>query len=162
MSGRALRYLTQPPYNSALSRSGAGGPHWSRRRGARRGRWEGRDMAIVAVALDRFTASFADGVFERRHALLLGSSCPGHVKDLFLQNRAVQIIHAVAERDLRQRQTKADPIRGEMVDAIEIDAAHGEIAQLFECGSTSYVREHCGLRFEGKRNKPGKSAGLIL
>ena len=119
-------------------------------------------MTVKAVALDWFAASFADGVFERRHALLLGSSCPGHVKDLFLQNRAVQIIHAVAERNLRQRQAKADPISGEMLDAIEIDAAHGEIAKLLKRRSGLYVREHRSLRFEGKWDKSGKAARLIL
>ena len=121
-------------------------------------------MAIVTVALDRLAASFSDGVLECRHTLLLRSSRPGHVKDLFLQNCAVQIIHAIAERYLRQRQTKADPVSGEMVDVIEINAAHCEIAELFKCGSTFYVGkdpEGSG-RLEGKRNKPGKSACLIL
>ena len=80
-------------------------------------------MAIVTVALDRLAISLADGVFECRHTLLLRSSRPGHVKDLFLQNCAVQIIHAIAERYLRQGQTKADPVSGEMVDVIEINAA---------------------------------------
>jgi len=119
-------------------------------------------MAIVTVALDRLAISLADGVFECRHTLLLRSSRPGHVKDLFLQNCAVQIIHAIAERYLRQGQTKADPVSGEMVDVIEINAAHCEIAELFKCRSTFYVGKDSGLRLEGKRNKPGKSAGLIL
>ena len=96
-------------------------------------------MAIVTVALDRLAISLADGVFECRHTLLLRSSRPGHVKDLFLQNCAVQIIHAIAERYLRQGQTKADPVSGEMVDVIEINAAHCEIAELLKCGSTFYV-----------------------
>src|ERR687891_2584339 len=49
-----------------------------------------------------------------------------------------------------------------MVDVIQINAAHGEIAKLLKRGDAFYVREYCGLRFEGKRNEAGKSAGLIL
>src|SRR6266581_3154764 len=166
MSGRAFRYLTQPirsdSTESRPTTSGAGQFSFRCRCGFRSVSRRGRQMPVKAVALDWLATGLTDRMLECSHRLLLGSSGARHVKDFFLQDRAVQIIHAVAERDLRQRQTNADPIRGEMVDAIEIDAAHGEIAQLFECGSTSYVREHCGLRFEGKRNKPGKAAGLIL
>src|SRR2546426_3196313 len=79
-----------------ISRSGTGGLHWSRDR-ARRRRWTWRYMAIVTVALDRLAASFANGVLECRHTLFLRSSRPGHVKDLLLQDCAVQIVHALAE-----------------------------------------------------------------
>ena len=119
-------------------------------------------MTIKAIALDRIAASFADGVFERRHGLLLwrGRSC--HMENFFLQNCAVQIVHAVAERDLRQRQTKADPVSRQMVDVIQINSANGEITKLLERGHAFYVREYCSLRLEGKRNKTGKAAGLVL
>jgi len=41
------------------------------------------------------------------------------MKDLFLENRAVQIIHAVAQRDLCQWQPHAYPVRRDVVDVIE-------------------------------------------
>ena len=119
-------------------------------------------MTIKAIALDRIAASFADGVFERRHGLLLWRCSSCHMENFFLQNCAVQIIHAVAERDLRQRQTKADPVSRQMVDVIQINAADGEIAKLLKRGNAFYVREHCSLRLEGKRNKSGKAACLVL
>ena len=52
---------------------------------------------------------------------------------------AVQIIHSIAERDLRERQPHADPVGGEMIEVIEIDAADGEVAQLIEGGGACDV-----------------------
>ena len=98
-------------------------------------------MPIIAVALHRLATGFADGVFERGHGLLLRRRCSGHVKDLFLHNRAMQIVHAVAERDLRERQSKADPVGSKMIDVIQINAAHREIAKLLECGCAFDVRQ---------------------
>src|SRR4030095_1673951 len=108
-------------------------------------------MTVKAVALDRLAASFPDGVLERRYALLLGSCCPCHMENFFFQNCAVQIIHAVAERDLCQWQTKADPVSRKMVDVIQVNAANGEIAKLLKRGNAFYVREDCSLRLGGKR-----------
>src|SRR6184192_2073794 len=51
-----------------------------------------------------------------------------------------------------------------MVDAIEVNSAHREIAKLFECGGPFDVgKDPVGLgRFKRERNEPGESAGLIL
>ena len=123
-----------------------------------------RNMTVMAVALDRLAASFANGVFQRRDRLLLGRRCTGHVEDFFLQNRAVEIVHAVAQRDLRERQSEADPVGSQVVDVIEINPAHREIAKLLKCRGAFDVGENPMRlrRFERKRNKPGKTAGLIL
>src|SRR5207247_3076470 len=75
---------------------------------------------------------------------------------------AVQIIHAVAERDLRERQSQADPVRSQMVDVIEVNATHGKISKLLERRGAFYVGKHGRLRLKRERNKTCKTAGLIL
>ena len=61
-----------------------------------------RNMPIVTVALDRLPPSFTNGVFKRGDSLLLRCSSTGHVKNFFLQDCPVEIVHAVAQRDLRE------------------------------------------------------------
>src|SRR5215216_4659667 len=120
-------------------------------------------MPILAVALDRFAASFTDGMLERGDTLLLRCRCASHMEDFLLQNRAVQVGHAVAERDLCEGQSQADPVRGQMVDIVEVNSAHGKIAKLFKGGHAFYVSKNAvGLsRLERERNKAGKTICLI-
>src|SRR5947207_155103 len=119
-------------------------------------------IAIMTVALDRLATGLPDGVLKCRNSLLLRSGCARHVEDFFLQNRAVQIVHTVAERDLRERQSQADPVSGKVIDIIQINAAHRQIAKLFKCRHAFYVSKNCRLRLESERNEACKSAGLIL
>src|SRR6266511_2247396 len=119
-------------------------------------------MTVKAVALDRLAASFPNGMFERGHALLLGSCCPCHMENFFFQNCAVQIIDAVAEGDLCQRQAKTDPVSRQMVDIIQVNAANGEVAKLLKRGDAFDVGENRSLRLEGKRHKAGKATCLVL
>src|SRR5438094_1825323 len=121
-------------------------------------------MPVMTVSLDRLAAGFAKGVFESGNALVLGGCCARHVENLFLQNCSVQVVYAVAERNLRKRQSEAYPVSGEVIDVIEINSAHRKIAQLFKCrGALQMGQAAMGLvRFESKRNKPGESASLIL
>src|SRR6476620_2355930 len=90
-------------------------------------RWRGmypiravRNMPVKTIALDRLAASFANGVFKRGDSLLLRRGSAGHVKDFFLKDCSVEIVHAVAQRDLRERQSEADTIRRQMVDVVEV------------------------------------------
>ena len=87
-------------------------------------------MPILAVPLDRDAPSFANCVLERGNGLLLWRRRTGHVKNLFLHNGTVQIIGAVAQRNLCQRQSGADPVGGQMVDVIKIDPADSEVPEL--------------------------------
>src|SRR5215475_150650 len=121
-------------------------------------------MPVMAVTLHRFATRFANCMFESSYRLLLRSGCSGHVEDFFFQNRAMQIVHAIAERHLCERQPEADPIRGEMIDVIQINPAHRQVAELFERGSALYLGEDpVGLcRFECERNETGEAACLIL
>ena len=62
-----------------------------------------RNMPVMTVALDRLTASFANGVFKRGDSLLLRRGGAGHMENFFLQDCSVEIVHTVAERNLRER-----------------------------------------------------------
>lgn len=121
-------------------------------------------MPVMTVALDRLAASFANGVFKRGDSLLLRRGGTGHVEDFLLQDCSMEIVHTVAQRDLSERQSEADPIRRQVVDVVEVNAAHREIAQLLKCGSALDVAKYsvglCWL--ECKRNKSSKPAGVIL
>src|SRR5205807_8246320 len=85
-----------------------------------------------------------------------------HVEDLFFHNRPVQIVHPIAERDLRQRQTQAYPISSQMVDVIEVNAADCEIAKLLNRGRAFDMGKNCRLRLESAWNKPATPAGFVL
>ena len=76
----------------------------------------------------------------------------------------MEIVDAVAQRDLRERQSEADPIRRQVVDVVEVNTAHREIAQLLKCGGALDVGKYSvGLRgLECKRNKSSEPAGFIL
>src|SRR4029453_4272191 len=121
-------------------------------------------MPVMTVALDRLAASFANGVFKRGDGLLLRRGGAGHVENFFLQDCSMEIVHTVAQRDLRQRQSEADPIRRQVVDVVEVNTAHREIAELLKCGGALDVGKYSvGLRWlERKRDKPSKPAGFIL
>jgi len=119
-------------------------------------------MPVKAIALNGFPPSFPDCMFERCDGLLLRSGRTRHVENFFLNDGAVQVVHTVTERNLRERQPHAHPISGEMVDVIEINAADSQIAELLKRGRGFHVREDSRLRFESKRNEAGKPASFIL
>ena len=121
-------------------------------------------MPVMTVSLDRLAASFADGVFKRGDGLLLRRRGAGHVENFFLQDCSMEIVHTVAQRDLRERQSETDPIRRQVVDVVEVDTAYREIAQLFERrGAFDVSKDSVGLRrLERKRNKSGEPAAFIL
>ena len=119
-------------------------------------------MPVEAVALNGFTASLPDCMFERCDRLLLRSGRTRHVENFFLDNGAVQIVYTITEGNLRKRQPHAHPISGEMIDVIEINATDSQIAELLKRGRGFHVREDGCLRFERKRNEAGKPASFIL
>ena len=123
-----------------------------------------RNMPVVTIALDRLAASFANGVVKRGDSLLLRGGGAGHVENFLLEDCSVEIVHTVAQGDLRERQSEADPIRRQMVYVVEVNTAHRKIAQLVKCGGALDVgKNSVGLRWlECKRNKPRETAGLIL
>ena len=120
------------------------------------------EMPVITVALSWNSAGFANGVLERSDRLLLRRGRARHVENFFLHDRAVKIVDAVTERDLRKRQSEADPIRSQMIDVVQINAAHGEIAKLLNGGSAFDVREHGRLRFKSEWNETAEAASFIL
>src|SRR6266699_3654740 len=140
MSGRALRYLTHPIHSDfpLVRRKLIQFPLPMR-----------VSLRFAPKELDAGTSYPA----ERVHAQLPGL----HVRALrrfaaaewshppcgkfFLDDRAVQIVHAVTEGNLCERQPHAHPISREMVDVIEINAADGQIAELLKRRRRFHVRE---------------------
>ncbi len=54
------------------------------------------------------------------------------MEDVFLDDRPVQVVRAVAQRHLRQLHAQAHPVGGDVIEVVEVDAAHGEGAQRVE------------------------------
>ena len=84
------------------------------------------------------------------------------MKNFLFHDRAVQVVDAITERDLGKRQSHADPIRGEVVDVIQINAADGEITELIDRRSRFDMRQYGGLRFKSERNKASETASFVL
>src|ERR1700674_5259640 len=130
-TGVEILYATDP---ERLGSSHALSANELRLDGRRRSRhdrvpWQ---VPIITVALDRFAAGFANHVLERRDRLFLRRFCPGHVKDFLFHDRAVQIVDAVAERNLRERQSHRNPISREMIEVIQVNAAYRQVAKLLD------------------------------
>src|SRR5439155_19821201 len=118
-------------------------------------------MPVMTVALDRLAASFANGVFKRGDSLLLRRGGAGHVENFFLQDCSMEVVHTVAQRDLRERQSEANPLRCQVLHIIEVNTAYCEIAQLLERGGALDVgKDSVGLSgLERKRNKSSEPGG---
>src|SRR5204862_1532303 len=88
----------------------------------------------------------------------------GHVENFFLQDCSMEVVHTVAQRDLRERQSEANPIRCQVLHIIEVNTAYCEIAQLLERGGALDVgKDSVGLSgLERKRNKSSEPGGFIL
>src|SRR5689334_15382968 len=119
-------------------------------------------MAIIAIPLNRHPSGFANRVFERSDRLLLRSRCAGHVEDFFFHDRPVQIVRAVTERDLGERQSGAYPIGRQMIDVIEIDTTDRKITQLLNRRCPLDMSKESGLRFKRERNESAESTGFVL
>src|SRR5215472_12251613 len=76
----------------------------------------------------------------------------------------MEIVHTVAQRDLRKRQSETNPIRRQVVDVVEVNTAHRKIAQLLKCrGALDLGKYSVGLRrLEREGNKSGKPSGFSL
>ena len=92
-------------------------------------------MPVKAIALNGFTSSLPDCMFERCGGLLLRSGGTCHMENFFLDDGAVQVVDAVTERDLGERQPHAHPVSSQMVDVVQVNAADGKIAKLLKRGS---------------------------
>ena len=63
------------------------------------------------------------------------------------------IVRAVAQRHLRQLQPHADPVGGDVIEVVEVDAAHGEGAQCVEARGRRLHRDVVVLRLIRQRHE---------
>ena len=128
----------------------------------RRGRIPHFDRLVEGVALHRGAAGFADGFDHLGFGLQLRRFGAGHVEDVFLDDGAVQVVRAVAQRHLRQLQPQAHPIGGDVIEVVEVDAADGDGAQGVEARGRVLHRDVVVLRLIGQRDEADEPVRLIL
>jgi hypothetical protein len=119
-------------------------------------------MPVITIALHGVATRFPDSALQSCDRQLLRGGSARHVKDLFLHDRAVEIVDAVIQRKLRQRQSHANPVGGQMIDVIEIDAADREITKLLKGRGRLHMSEDGCLRFKSKGNKSRETTGFVL
>ena len=68
------------------------------------------------------------------------------MEDVLLDDRPVQIVRAVAQRHLRQLHAQAHPVGGDVIEVVEVDAAHGDGAQRVETRGRRLHRDVVVLR----------------
>ena len=87
-----------------------------------RGPRHGIGYALVeAVPLHRDATCLTDGLLKSLYRLLLWCSCSCHVEDLLFDDGAMKVINSVTEGKLRERESKTDPISGDVRNVIEED-----------------------------------------
>ena len=86
----------------------------------------------------------------------------GHVEDVFLDDGAVQIVRAVAQRDLRQFESHTHPIGGDVIEVVEVNPADGNGAQGVEARRRMVHRDVVVLRLVGQRDKADEPVRFIL
>ena len=86
----------------------------------------------------------------------------GHVKNLLLKDCAVHVVCAVVQRDLREFHPHANPVRGDVVEVVEVQPRDGERAQHVETGRRVLDRDLVVVRLIRQRNEAGKTTGFIL
>src|SRR5215212_3857619 len=105
-------------------------------------------MAIETVSLDRHPPGLTNHVLERRHRLFLWRGRPGHVENFLFDDRAVQVINAVAEGDLGQRKPDRNPVSRDVIEVVEVDPADGQVAEFLDGRNALDVRERWRLRLK--------------
>src|ERR1700681_3636421 len=114
-------------------------PRWSRfvrssSRGhrLRRRTVEDTQNLVKRIALGRRLARRSDQVENLVEAQSLCSVGTGFMVDLLANHGALEIVHAERERCLREKGRDHDPVRLDVLEVIEEEAADREIAQIVE------------------------------
>src|SRR5919108_308439 len=125
--------LTGPPGHPARSGDRAGTPPAAGAElaapSAARSGVVGADDAVERVALDGDAAGGADKTHELILGHLLGGGGTGHVVDALLHDRAVEVVDAELEQQPGGVDPEHDPVRLEVRDVVEQQAADGEDAR---------------------------------
>jgi len=122
-------------------------------------RWQ---MPVIAVALDRIATGFRESRVRVSRPFAPAAFSRRPCERSFFHDGAVQIVHAVAQRNLRKRQPHRNPVGREMIEVIEINAADRQVAKLLDGRGGFIVGEDGGLRFKGEWDEPGESMRLVL
>src|SRR5579859_7437814 len=117
---------------------------------------------IERVALDGHAACGADETLEFRARRELRSPCASVVVNFFFHHRAVQVVGAEAQSDLRDARRKHDPIRLDVVEIIEQQARHRNVAQVGVAAGLRNVRERRVFRVKRQWNEGHESVRFIL
>ena len=92
----------------------------------------------------------------------LGSRGTCHVRDLLLDDRAVDVVDAEHRRELRDLEADHDPERLDVRDVVEHQPRDRERLEVVEAGRARQVL-HLGVgRMEGERDEREEAAGLVL
>lgn len=117
---------------------------------------------VEGIALDGDEAGFADGVDEFGLGSGLGRAGAGHVEDVFLENGAVEVVGAEVEGDLGEFGTEADPVGGDVVEVVEVEAADGDGAEGVPAGGGMGDGELVMVGLVREGDEAGEAVGFIL
>src|SRR5437899_1847891 len=77
------------------------------------------ERLVKGVSLNRFTSGLANCLHHFRFGLQLRGSSACHMKNMLLENGPMEVVCAIAQSHLRQFQTHADPVGGDLIKIIE-------------------------------------------
>ena len=84
------------------------------------------------------------------------------MEDVFLDDGPVQVVCAVAQRHLRQLHAQAHPVGRDVIEVVEVDAAHSDGAQRVEARGWRLHRDVVVLRLIRQRHEADEALRLVL
>src|SRR6266436_4127613 len=79
------------------------------------------EWLVKGIPLYRSKPGFPNRFNHIRFGLQLRRSGAGHMENVFLENRSVKVVGAVAERHLGKLEPQSYPICGNMIEIVQID-----------------------------------------
>ena len=117
---------------------------------------------VKTVPLHRLASRLTNRLhqFFARH--LLRRLRARHVINLFLDHRAVNVVHAVAQRHLRELHAHQNPVRLDVVDVVQIDAGNRQRLEQVVAARAGQMRQLVVLRMKRQRHERREPTGFIL
>jgi uncharacterized protein len=130
--------------------------------GNRNRSFRSRDGPVQRVALDGFAAGGADQALQlfAAHALRRGRA--GIVINLFFDHRAVHVVSAEAQGNLRHLWRHHLPVRLDVREVVEHQAADGDLLHVEHAGGLRQMLQRRVIRMESQRDEGLEAAGFIL
>src|SRR5216683_134345 len=120
------------------------------------------DRMIERIALNRNAAGGADQAFQFIARRELRRFRARVVINLLLYHRAVEVVRAEAQRDLRDARREHDPVRLDVLEIVEQQPRHGDVAQVVVARRLRNVRERGVIRMKRQRDERHEAVGLVL